>query len=224
MSTQYNPTVVTDGLQWYVDAANVKSYPGSGTAWYDLSGNGRTQTLVNGAAITTVGGAKAINTSVEGYYTVDAGVTYTLTNGYTLLAWARTLADSQVTNWRTLWRTQPDDHPLLIQDGTNTIGYYDNNAGGFASYGLNAGTLGIENVWTMYTLIGSGATTTLYINNMSSSGVVNYNAGGTSHDAFGAAAGSQAFGYVAVGMIYSRAISTAEIAQNYNALRGRFGL
>ena len=40
MAFRYSPRVVTDGLVFAVDAGNVKSYPGSGTVWYDLSGNG----------------------------------------------------------------------------------------------------------------------------------------------------------------------------------------
>jgi hypothetical protein len=44
----YNPRTITDGLVLCLDAANRKSYPGSGTTWTDLSGNGNTGTLVNG--------------------------------------------------------------------------------------------------------------------------------------------------------------------------------
>ena len=39
MAFHHSPNIVTDGLQFYIDAANPKSYPGSGTTWYDLSGN-----------------------------------------------------------------------------------------------------------------------------------------------------------------------------------------
>jgi hypothetical protein len=48
MAISYNPRIVTDGLVLALDAGNPKSYPGSGTAWTDLSGNGNTGTLVNG--------------------------------------------------------------------------------------------------------------------------------------------------------------------------------
>ena len=41
------PKIVTDGLVLALDAANPKSYPGSGTTWYDLSGNGNHATLYN---------------------------------------------------------------------------------------------------------------------------------------------------------------------------------
>ena len=48
MSLIHNANVVRDGLVLYLDAANPKSYPGSGTTWYDLSGNGNHGTLTNG--------------------------------------------------------------------------------------------------------------------------------------------------------------------------------
>ena len=40
--------IVTDGLKLWLDASNSLSYPGSGTTWYDLSGNGNNGTVVNG--------------------------------------------------------------------------------------------------------------------------------------------------------------------------------
>ena len=41
MSTQYaNGKIVTNGLTTVLDATDINSYPGSGTTWYDLSGNG----------------------------------------------------------------------------------------------------------------------------------------------------------------------------------------
>lgn len=48
MGVSYSPKIVTDGLVLALDAANPKSYPGSGTTWNDLSGNGNNGTLVNG--------------------------------------------------------------------------------------------------------------------------------------------------------------------------------
>jgi hypothetical protein len=42
----YNPRIVTDGLVLALDAANIKSYPGSGTTWTDISGSGNNGTGV----------------------------------------------------------------------------------------------------------------------------------------------------------------------------------
>ena len=46
MGTGYNPRIVTDGLVLCLDAANVRSYPGTGTTWTDLKG-GNNGTLAN---------------------------------------------------------------------------------------------------------------------------------------------------------------------------------
>lgn len=48
MGLGHSPTLVTNGLVLCLDAGNTKSYPGSGTAWNDLS-NTSNGTLANGA-------------------------------------------------------------------------------------------------------------------------------------------------------------------------------
>jgi len=48
------PHVVTDGLVLWLDPANPRSYPGSGTVWSDMSGNGNTVSLVNGPPFSSV--------------------------------------------------------------------------------------------------------------------------------------------------------------------------
>ena len=47
MGLAHSPSIVTDGLVLCVDAANTKSYPGSGTTWTDISGKGHNGTLTN---------------------------------------------------------------------------------------------------------------------------------------------------------------------------------
>ena len=47
MGSQYNPSIVNDGLVMALDAANKKSYPGSGSAWNDLSQINWNGTLTN---------------------------------------------------------------------------------------------------------------------------------------------------------------------------------
>ena len=48
MGLSHSPSIITQNLVLCLDAANPKSYPGSGTTWTDLSGNGNNGTLVNG--------------------------------------------------------------------------------------------------------------------------------------------------------------------------------
>jgi hypothetical protein len=49
MAVSYNTSLVRNGLVLYLDAANKKSYSGTGTSWIDLSGNSNNATLENGA-------------------------------------------------------------------------------------------------------------------------------------------------------------------------------
>ena len=55
MAIHYNPTTVSDGLVLALDAANTRSYGGSGTTWTDVSYNGNNGTLTNGPLYKTVG-------------------------------------------------------------------------------------------------------------------------------------------------------------------------
>jgi len=48
MGFSRGPKIVTDGLVLALDAGSTKSYPGSGTTWYDLSGNGNNATKSKG--------------------------------------------------------------------------------------------------------------------------------------------------------------------------------
>ena len=47
MSIAAGPSIVTSGLVLDLDAANPRSYPGSGSVWYDVSGNGNNASLYN---------------------------------------------------------------------------------------------------------------------------------------------------------------------------------
>ena len=47
MATVYNTEIVKDGLIFYIDMMNAKSYSGTGNKISDLSGSGRTSTVFN---------------------------------------------------------------------------------------------------------------------------------------------------------------------------------
>jgi len=57
MSVYAGPEIVNDGLVLCLDAGNAKSYPGSGTAWTDLSGLGNNGTLTNGPTFDSANGS-----------------------------------------------------------------------------------------------------------------------------------------------------------------------
>lgn len=65
MSVYGGPKIVTDGLIVHLDAANTKSYPGSGTTWTDLSGNGNTGSLNNSQSFSSNNGGYIINSNYQ---------------------------------------------------------------------------------------------------------------------------------------------------------------
>jgi hypothetical protein len=67
MSFQYSPKIVTEGLVLYLDAANTKSYPSSGTVWSDLSRSGNNGTLINGPTFDSANGGSIIFDGVNDY-------------------------------------------------------------------------------------------------------------------------------------------------------------
>ena len=54
MSFRYSPSIVTDDLVLYLDAANTRSYISGSTSWNDLTIINNVGTLINGASFNTL--------------------------------------------------------------------------------------------------------------------------------------------------------------------------
>ena len=80
MGTVRGPNLVTDGLVLCLDAANTLSYPGSGSTWTDLSGNGNHATVgssvtyssTNGGGLTTLNETNTPNTAISGTFSLSS--------------------------------------------------------------------------------------------------------------------------------------------------------
>ena len=78
MGIAYNSKIITDGLVLCLDAANPKSYPGSGTTWYDLSGNKNNASMYGTVPFSTD------VTSCFDFSTVGGTYSYSATMGFSL--------------------------------------------------------------------------------------------------------------------------------------------
>jgi len=75
MATSYSPKIITDGLVLCLDAADRKSYSGSGSTWTDRSGNGNDFTGYNSPAFSSDnGGNIAFDGTNEWYETTNLGL------------------------------------------------------------------------------------------------------------------------------------------------------
>jgi len=85
MTTQYaHGKIVTDGLVLCLDAADPNSYPGTGTAWNDLSGNNNSGSLVNGPTFSSGDGGSIVFDGVDDYCTLPNIDTYSSTAKFTI--------------------------------------------------------------------------------------------------------------------------------------------
>ena len=92
MGLSYNPTIVPDGLIYYLDAANTRTYPGTGNTWYDLSGFGNNGTLNNGVLYNSYGGFFEFDGSNDYVQTGYTGISGN--NSRTVEAWIKTTVNS----------------------------------------------------------------------------------------------------------------------------------
>jgi len=234
MGVYAGPDVSESGLVLALDAGNVKSYPGSGTTWTDLSGRGNTGTLQSGPVY---------NSSSGGYFSFDGTDDYVSTttqftnpSPYTIIVWFRTGSSNakRIVGFE------------LNQTGTGSLNYDRNLYVGsdsklyFCQYD---GTVDVaistmtvnDNVWRCAAATYGGESTTmrLYINGVSNATATsNFAQNYSGYWRLGSFKGTgwtntsdgYFLGNIAQVLIYHRALSAAEIQQNFNALRGRYGI
>jgi hypothetical protein len=226
MATLYSPEIVTDGLVLALDAANPKSYPGSGTTWTDLSGRGNTGELVN---------SPTYNSSNLGYFqfvTDDfariANNTALDTQTPTVEVWVKTNNTNQNGFW--FEKGTVNTQYSLFQEGIYIK--WRMNIGGINELVTTTATYMDTSNW--YQVVGTytSGTRRLYINGVqvnsdTQSGTIATNSGGMSIGVYGGFSGGRGYYYngnLSMCRIYNRALTATEVLQNFNATKGRYGL
>jgi len=220
--------IVSSGLQLYLDADNPASYPGTGTTWFDLSGQSNDVAMQNSGSIsyTSSGGGYFTLTS-NGYFNraTTTGVP-TGSSAYTMSVWVQWssgtwpvsggmigIGNSITTNLTNQFRTT----------GTNTlVNYWFGND-------LNAtSTVSPASQWFNAVAQWDGTTRKIWVNGtqIASAGATGLNVS-SSLIQVGATnvGGSEPLGgRIGQALIYNRALTSTEIQQNYTAVRSRYGV
>jgi len=226
MGLAHSPKIVTDGLVLCLDAANPKSYPGSGTTWTDLSGNGNSGTLTNGPTFNASNNGYLSFDGINDYIDVGNGSNLSFGNTFTAIAWFHVGST-------TIYQ------PIVSKvNSDGSLGWeMANSAGTFRStlrptstqINLNqSGSLSLS-TWYMGAITFDNTTLKMYINGILnnstiSGGPVTLNS--SQNLWIGARGNGNNFynGFISNASIYNRALTASEIQQNFNALRGRYGL
>jgi hypothetical protein len=225
---------VSDGLALYLDAGNTASYPGSGTTWTDLSGNGRTGTLTNmdGTNFNSAnGGSLSFNGSDE---RVECTGSLTSLTAATFIVWIKrgsSIGDSARAGLlisRTPTATGMNFYPFQISGAYPFfLAYHWNDDG--ATYSWNSGLIVPLDSWSMCAITVTSSLATGYLYQASglttATNSTTHNSTTMSDIEVGRDALGRYFtGDIAQALIYNRALSATEIQQNFNFSKPRFGL
>ena len=224
MSASVNPDIVTDGLVLCLDAANPKSYPGTGTTWYDLSGTGDTSTLTNGPGFDSANNGSITFDGVDDYVLTSNSYALGL-NPFAIDIWLKRVGDPIV------------NASLFASNATQTETNYQLafNANGTIrmAIGTTVTTCGFipDSTWTHYCFSRESATSTggkSYINGVLDrtvdtsadlSQLITYRIGRNR-------AGTTYYnGYIAsIKFYHNKSLTPEEVKQNFAAVRGRYGV
>ena len=223
MGLSHSPHIVTDGLVLCLDAANRRSYPGTGTTWYDLSGNGNHGTLTNGPTFTGDNGGGIVFDGANDYLNLpETSILKTLpSEAFTATAIFKLNNMTNVDFPQILWQRR-----TLI--GINSIGSLGGQQYEIYTYVgskyFGSGFISKIDTWYEATLVYNNGITQLYVNGelkdadtalLESENGFNFRAG-TSGNA------NYANCNIPFILKYNRPLSNLEIRQNYNATRWRF--
>jgi hypothetical protein len=194
----------------------------------DLTGNGNNGELVNGVGESSANSGSLVFDGVNDYIIIPENSALN-TQTPTVEVWVKTNATSQNGFW--FEKGQVNTQYSLFQEGgviqwrMNLDGSYNN---------LSTTTATYMNTSNWYQVVGTytSGTRRLYINGTlvnsdAQTGTIITNANGMSIGAYGGFNGSRGYYYngnIASVKIYNRALSAAEVSQNFNATRGRYGI
>jgi hypothetical protein len=212
MSFSFGNKIVTDSLVLYLDAANPVSYPGTGTAWYDISSRNTNGTLVNTPTFSNINADSFIFNGTDQYvsFANDPLSTYT---ALTFDCWFK--LDPTESNAFLI----SSDTLRLYLEASNT--WYINPS--FTT--SKSFTWTFNTNWNNIIVTANSSTITGYINGVAATITTGGSLGSQTNMVIGGRdSNSYLNGNIAAVKIYNKVLTQSEVTQNYNALKGRFGL
>lgn len=229
MSLNHSPAIVTDGLVLCLDAANVRSYPKSGTTWTDLSTSGNNGTLYNQASYSSANAGVMDFDGTDDYIDVGSDIISGTNNNFTVSFWA--VADSKPgTNQNTAlwgWGSNGIGSNGLVcyidaAQFSHRIAIQKNGGGEYVSGEYNVQT----GVWFNFVYTFSSAGQFHYANgSFLASKAAGANPGSSGSFRVGSSLTGEKFdlnGRMNNVLFYSRALAADEVRRNYEATVGRY--
>ena len=236
MATYKNsPPIITDGLVLHLDAANVKSYPRSGTTWTDLSGNKNNGTLTNGPTFNSENGGSIVFDGTNDFVTGSLLNLPTGSADRTVSGWFKTTRVLATNQYHTIFwygdLSTNNGFFYTVGGDANMGGVGAANRFGASQYGDAVGSAETVNngLWKNGVITVSSSLWRLYLNGRQvASKTMTTNTSNTTYrlgyDGIGGSTSFYYQGSLVNIQVYNRALSLQEILQNYNAQKSRFDL
>lgn len=236
MSLGHGASVVRSGLVLHLDAANRKSYPGSGTTWSDLSGQGNNGTLVNAVGYNSDNKGGLVFDGTNDYVSVNNSNSINISGDNITLEViykSNDLPDSSHGDGLISKGSGANDGQyeiLLLRTSTKHSAFF--RIQGMGVYSPGSILMDLNKIY-MITCVLENKRMRIFINNQEDgAGQLNSNSIvaretslsiGSRNLQIGSPS-SALNGTIYSAKIYNRALSVTEIQQNFNALRGRYSI
>ena len=226
-----NAQIVLDGLVLCLDAANSKSYPGSGTIWNDLSGRGYNATLFNSPTFSNSTLQFRVASSQYATCSFDEGLLKSTneTGSWTIETTFKYISSPLVSEAVVAGRQ--GCHGGIYINTNNTLQHAIKTNQCWTGHTAVTATTMTAGNWYHTTMVYNNGTTFTYLNgNYINSGIINL----TTYDIFGYdnnfwiggidTGGTDYFTNIDLSFVkcYNRALTPQEIQQNYIATKSRF--
>jgi hypothetical protein len=226
--------IVSAGLVLHLDAGNTSSYTGTGTTWTDISGNGNHGNLQNGVTFNNANDGSLVFDGLNDFFVTNSNLDLSNTDKLTIQIILKTAAvnEEMIMEHSVDWNT---NNSFGIISKNNKMQITDHNQ----SYNVSNSVDSInDNNWHLLSAttdrsLSAADQNLIYIdgkaaNKVNVANLSNDNSGNfTSHKLYiSSRAGSSYFfnGAIAQVLIYNRVLTAAEIQQNYNAVKLKYGL
>jgi len=212
------PNIVTDGLIFAVDAGSERSYPGTGTVATDLIGTNN-GTLTNGVGFSSTNGGSFVFDGTDDY--IDLASDISLISAFTFNCWFIKDTNSERCF---IGQTASGTNMKILFLSNNNIFFRMVNGGASSSFDVGY-TTALNGNWNFLTAVRSSSGVTKASLNGAALTTGSTLAGTFLPSAIGLNRDGQYWdGKLANNLIYNRELTSAEILQNYNAQKSRFGL
>ena len=219
-----------NGLVLCLDAANTKSYPGTGTTWFDMSGNSNNGTLTNGLAFDSANIGSMSFDGVNDYFNItQPSITTSPTQQFSIEMWIKPdlnlVSDSIIVSPN----SAGIDHFIWYSPSVQNVDFRITELGDVNNRSRQSQANSVpKGIWSHLVFTMNNLNMKIYVNGSISAEYIETIPIALWNDYWriGSRANGTFFynGLLSNIKVYNKELNAVEIKQNFNATRGRYGI